>query len=109
MAQDNEKDRDLGSDRPGRAHQSNGAARSAMEETDWHEEAEAGFLKDLVGKLSAMAFSREIEDIVVVAPPRALGLMRPYYSGSLKGAISAELAKDLVKHPVADIERLLAA
>lgn len=109
LAQDNEKDRDLGTDRPGRANGADGSSRSAMEETDWHVQAEERFLKDLVGRLSEMAFSKEIEAVVIVAPPRALGTMRPHYSGLLKQAIHAEIAKDLVKHPVGDIEKHLAA
>ncbi len=109
VTQDNLMDRDLGTDRPGRTHQSEGSGRSAVEETNWHDAAEADFLKGLVDQLSAKAFSKEIEQIVVIASPRALGMMRPHYSTHLKQAITGELAKDLVKHPVAEIEKLLAA
>lgn len=108
FGQENLKDSELGTDRPGRSYQSSGTARSSMEQTNWHEAAEADFLTGLVSKLSDMAFSKEIEDIVVVAPPVALGIMRPLYSTHLKAVVSAEVAKDLVKHPVKDIEKLLA-
>jgi protein required for attachment to host cells len=45
----------------------------------------------------------------VVAPPRALGMIRPAYSQTLKGAVRAEVDKDLVKMPVHEIERHLTA
>jgi protein required for attachment to host cells len=44
----------------------------------------------------------------VIAPPRALGMLRPAYSHGLKAAVRAELDKDLVKMPVHEIEKRLA-
>lgn len=43
----------------------------------------------------------------MVAPPRALGMLRSAYSETLKNAIRAELDKDLVKMPVYEIEKRL--
>ena len=40
-----------GSERPGRAHQSVGAGRSAVGQTDWHDQAEQHFLKALAARL----------------------------------------------------------
>jgi protein required for attachment to host cells len=45
--------------------------------------------------------------MIVVAPPRALGMIRPAYSQSLKGAVRAEVDKDFVKMPVHEIEKHL--
>src|SRR3984893_12418279 len=41
----------LGSDAPGRVHQSMGGARSSVEQTDWHDDSERAFLKTLAGRL----------------------------------------------------------
>jgi protein required for attachment to host cells len=43
----------------------------------------------------------------MVAPPRALGMIRPMYSLGLRHAIAREIAKDLVKQPVHEIERAI--
>ena len=42
-----------GSAAPGRVYQSTGAARSAVEQTDWHDESERSFLKALAEPSSA--------------------------------------------------------
>jgi protein required for attachment to host cells len=42
--QENLKTREQGTDAPGRSIQSVGSARSAMEQTDWHDQAERAFL-----------------------------------------------------------------
>jgi protein required for attachment to host cells len=44
-----------------------------------------------------------------VAPPRALGVLREAYSARLRGVLHGELDRDLVKLPVAEIEKHLAA
>src|SRR6476646_1809501 len=46
-AQADEKTSEQGTDAPGRAINSVGARRSAMEQTDWHEQSEQRFLTDL--------------------------------------------------------------
>ena len=44
----------------------------------------------------------------MVAPPRALGVLRPAYSHDLKKAMRTEIDKDLVRMPVHEIEKHLA-
>ncbi|MCM2474057.1 host attachment protein [Rhizobium sp. CG5] len=109
MSQPDEATRDLGTDRPGRAFQSEGSARSAMEETDWHEKAEADFLLAVAGRLAALVENGDIQDMVLIAPPKALGLLRPALGAGINNVLRAEIAKDYVKLPVADIEKHLAA
>src|SRR3954462_11664538 len=50
-AQTDEKTSEQGTDAPGRSINSVGARRSAMEQTDWHDQAEQRFLVDLAKKL----------------------------------------------------------
>jgi protein required for attachment to host cells len=83
------------------------AARSTVEQTDWHDEAERAFLKELAKRLDAAAASNETKAIVIVAPPRALGMLRPAYTPALRRKLREEIEHDYVKLPVADIERRL--
>lgn len=101
--------RALGTDRPGRAHESAGVSRSAVAETDLHAEAEAAFVKEAVGHLEKAAESHSVKHIVVVAPPRALGVLRSAMGANLKARVQGELAKDLMNLPIGEIEKHLTA
>jgi protein required for attachment to host cells len=96
-----------GASPPGRSFQSVGPRRSAVAQTDWHDEAERGFLKELAERLNSAIEAGETRAITMVAPPRALGMIRPMYSLGLRHAIAREIAKDLVKQPVHEIERAI--
>jgi protein required for attachment to host cells len=105
--QPNEPTRELGAQPPGRTHQSVGAARSAVEQTDWHDRAERSFLKELADRLDKAVTGGETQRLIMVAAPRALGMIRPEYSAALSRAIEHEIEKDLVKMPVDRIEQHL--
>ena len=96
-----------GSDAPGRAINSVGNIRSAMEQTDWHDRSERHFLGLLAQYLDKALAAGQSKSLIMVAPPRALGMLRPQYSHALKEAIRAEVDKDLVKKPVHEIEKNL--
>ncbi len=108
-AQKNPATREQGSDAPGRTFNSVGHGRSSVEQTDWHDEAERAFLVDLAGRLDAALGAGETKSMVIVAPPRALGVLRQAYSPQLKQAIRDEIDKDFVKLPVHEIEKHLTA
>jgi protein required for attachment to host cells len=99
----------LGTDKPGRSHSSTGNGRSAVEQTDWHDQSEQVFLTHLAQRLDADVAAGKVKSLILVAPPRALGMIRHAYSHALRGAIRSEIDKDLVKHPVHDIEKHLTA
>jgi protein required for attachment to host cells len=107
--QDDPKTSEQGTDAPGRAINSVDARRSAMEQTDWHDQAERRFLQSLAGHLDAAVNAGKVKSLIVVAPPRALGVLRQAYSHNLRAALRAEIDKDLVKFPVHEIEKHLAA
>ena len=69
----------LGTDKPGRTHSSAGYASSAVTQTDWHSQAEQAFLTQLVGQLDAAVAAGKTKSLIIVAPPRALGIIRPAY------------------------------
>ena len=73
--QEDPKTREQGTDAPGRAINSVGARRSAMEQTDWHEQAEQRFLQRLAAHLDAAVNSGHAKSLIVVASPRALGVL----------------------------------
>ena len=94
-------------ERPGRSYSSVGHGRSSYEQTDLHNQAEEAFLTGLVHHLDAAVTAGKTKSVIIVAPPRALGVLRPAYSHSLKSAVRAEIDKDLVKMPVHEIEKYL--
>jgi protein required for attachment to host cells len=103
------RDRDLKSDEPGRAFSSVGTARSAYEEADFHQLEEERFAAETAEMLKARALRREYDCLIVVAPPRTLGVLRKHYHKEVEKRLAAEIAKDLTGHPVAEIEKILSA
>ena len=101
------KTSDQGTD--ARSFSSADGRRSAVKQTDWHDQAEQRFLADLAKRLDAAVTAGETKSLIVVAPPRALGVMRQHYSASLRNAVRAEIDKDYVRMPVHEIEKHLAA
>jgi len=99
----------LGADRPGRTHSSAGSGSSAVTQTDWHNQAEQAFLTQLAEKLDAAVVVGKTKSIILAASPRALGMIRPAYSHTLRAAVRAEVDKDLVKLPIHEIEKHLTA
>ena len=105
--QKNPPTHEQGTDAPGRTFNSVGNRRSAVEQTDWHGKAEAEFLQDLAGRLDAAIGAGEAKSIIIIAPPKALGVIRQAYSPTLRQAVRAEFDKDFVKLPVHEIEKHL--
>ena len=103
------KTSELGTDGPGRSFSSVGHGRSSVEQADLHTLEEERFLKKLAGHLDAEVKAGRAKSIVIVAPPRALCVLRPAYTHDLKRAMRSEIDKDLVKLPVHEIEKHLAA
>lgn len=105
--QEDQPTREQGTDAPGRVFSSVGTARSSVEQTDWHDQAEQAFLKRLAERIDTALASGETKALVMVAAPRALGMIRTAYSAATQQALVTEIAKDLVKQPVHEIEKQL--
>ena len=103
------KTSEQGTDKPGRSINSVDSRRSAMEQTDWHDQEETRFLQRLASRLDAEVNAGNAKSVIMVAPPRALGVLRQAYSQNLRNALRAEIDKDFVKMPVDQIEKHLAA
>jgi protein required for attachment to host cells len=100
---------DQGADSPGRVHSSMNPSRSAIEQTDWHDIEERKFLERLAHHLDAALEGGDPRGLIVVAPARALGMIRRVYSPAIRKAIRLEVDKDWVKEPIDKIERQLLA
>ncbi len=98
----------MGTDRPGRVHESTGSSRSAVEQTDWHDQAEAEFLQMIARRLDDAVSKGETHALILIAAPRALGVLRRSLSQAVQNAVTAEIDKDYVRMPVHEIEKRLA-
>jgi len=99
---------ELGTDEPGRTFsRAYGAQRSAMEPTDLERLSEEAFLKDVTADLDRKVISGQIKHVILVAPPRALGVIRQHETAHLRGAVLAEVERDYVREPLYEIERHL--
>lgn len=105
---DSPKTSDVGTDKPGRSIQSVGSARSAMEQTDWHDQEEKRFLGRIADRLDKAVLAGEVKDLILIAPPAAIGTLRKAISQHVREAIHAEIEKDYVKMPIHEIEKHLA-
>jgi len=98
---------ELGSDKPGRAIQSH-FNRSAEDQTDWHAQAEAAFLARVAERLDKAVSEHAIKSVVLVAPPKALGILRKHLTPAAQAVVTAEVAKDLARLSTPEIEKHLA-
>jgi protein required for attachment to host cells len=99
--------RDLISERPGRTFNSTGKVRHAIEpRVDPHEQQEEDFLKSLAGHLDKGLRDHSYGDLIIAAPPRALGVLRKHLSDKVRRHVRGELDNDLVKRPDEKIARL---
>ena len=107
--QDNPATRDQATDSAGRASSPQGAARSSVEPTDFHQIEEDRFAADAADFLKTRALKNDFESLIIVAPPKTLGEMRKHYHKEVSNRLVGELDKDLTGHPIADIEKALQA
>jgi protein required for attachment to host cells len=103
--QDNPKTSEQGRDKPVRTHESTGARRSSSEVTDLHQRAEDRFVTGIMNDLEKEAASGNLQHVVIVAPPVALGEMRKAVGQDLQARITAWIDKDLTKEPIPAITK----
>lgn len=105
--QDNPATRDQATDAAGQSSSSQGAARSSVEPTDFHQLEEDRFAADAAELLKKRALSQDYETLIVIAPPKTLGELRKHYHKEVTDRLTGELSKDLTGHPIPDIEKAL--
>ena len=109
FANDNPPTREQGTDKPGRSYASVGSRRSAMEQADWHEIEEQRFAKDVAAALYALVLERNVEALVIAAPPKILAELRKSMHQEVARRVIAEVDKDLTNRPIDEIEKVLTA
>ena len=99
--------REQGTDKPGRKFAGVGEARSATEPTDFHTLAEEDFLKRIAHRVESDIGKRRIKNLIVVAPPKAIGVLRREFSPAVRNVLRREVEKDYVRMPIYEVERHL--
>jgi protein required for attachment to host cells len=103
-------DRELASDRPGRSYESVGGARHAIErENDPRWQEAVRFARRISCRLDDALRKGEFDELIVVAGPPFLGLIRSELSRPARERVVHEIRKDLVHGPVEALRRHLPA
>jgi protein required for attachment to host cells len=91
-------DRDLTSDKPGRALNSTGKGRHATSGSKTAKEQIAiSFAREVADHLDKGRIDNQFERLVIVADPKFLGLLMKSLSGPSKKLVSLRIDKDLSK------------
>jgi protein required for attachment to host cells len=102
------KDREMKTDAPGAIGQSAGySGRVVYEETDFHQLEEDRWVKDVAEDLRKRALSQDFEALAIVAPPKALGVLRKELHKEVERRVVVTLNKEMTDRPIPDIEDLL--
>jgi len=100
--------RELGTDRPGRGFGTDGR-RSAMGQTDFHDQEETRFVLDVAADLAEALGRGDFSRLVLVAPPKVLGWLRTAMTPQLAEVVIGEIVKDLAHREVEVVEEHLRA
>ncbi|WP_193161684.1 host attachment protein [Microbulbifer hainanensis] len=102
------KGRDLESDAPGRAFDSNGQGRHAMgNSSELHRREGANFAREIAHALERGRQEGRFEKLYIVAEPQMVGSLRDAMKPSTRAAIAGETGKNLVNFGAEDIRAQL--
>lgn len=92
-----------------RTFDSVGPGRHAIDpRSDPRRAEKKNFAKTLAETLDAGLAEKAFDKLVIVAPPRMIGDLRPHLSDAVKGRLERELLLDLSAAPIPEISRRLA-
>jgi protein required for attachment to host cells len=95
-------------DRPARTHDRKGAGRHAVENRlSAHEIAEERFLVRVADKAIELVRSENPSQLVLCAPPKALGILRGALSSDAQDRLTLSWGKDITKETSAEIDERL--
>ena len=100
-------DGDLKTDAPGTSFSSSGTARSSMEETDFKQQDEDIWVKEVAEKLRMRALKGNFEHLCIIAPPKALGVLRKALHKEVEKRVVCSINKEMSGRPIPDIEALI--
>lgn len=101
------KDRDIKTDAPGTVKQSFGFGHSTYEETDFQQQEEDRWIKEAADELKARVLRNDFDALAIVAPPKALGVLKKCLHKEVERRIVYTVNKEMSGRPVPDIEALL--
>lgn len=102
------KDRELKSDAPGTNAQSAGySGRVAYEETDFHQLEEDRWAVAAAEQLNQRALRNDFDQLVIVAPPRTLGLIRKKLHKEAERRLACTIPKEMTRRAIPDIEAMI--
>jgi protein required for attachment to host cells len=106
-ARQDRKDREIKTDAPGTVQQSFGYGHSTYEETDFHQQEEDRWIRDAADELKARVLRNDFDALAIVAPPRALGVLKKKLHKEVERRIVCTVNKEMSGRPIPDIEALL--
>jgi len=89
--------------------QGSGSRQNSSGNPDQSQASEDGFSAGIVALLNKAVLGGQIDGLVVIAAPRALGEMRKHYHKALSAKLLGEISKDLTGHSMADVETAIQA
>jgi protein required for attachment to host cells len=100
--------RDLLADAPGRSHDRMGPARHMMEpSTGVKQESLRRFVKEMTDVLAAAYLKNRFEQLVIMAAPAVLGVIRKNLGNGLSRSVVKEISKDVIGQGMDDLESQL--
>jgi protein required for attachment to host cells len=108
-ARQDRKERYFRTDAPGTVQQSFGYGHSTYEETDFKQQEEDRWIKDAADELKARVLRNDFDALAIVAPPKALGVLKKCLHKEVERRIIRTVNKEMSGRPVPDIEALLSS
>ena len=81
--------------------------RPAMSETDFHQQEEDRWIKDAAEELKKRALRNDFDALAIIAPPKALGVLKKCLHKEVEKRVVVTLNKEMVGRPIPDIEELV--
>lgn len=106
-AREERKDREIKTDAPGSVQQSMTSGRSSYDEPDFHQQEEDRWIRDAAEELKKRALRNDFEALAIVAPPKALGVLKKYLHKEVERRVVVTVNKEMIARPIPDIETLL--
>src|SRR3954470_2487981 len=119
-SREDHKDRELRTDAQGASAHSAGVggrgigaqggghtSRPNMEETDFHQQEEDRWIRDAADELKKRVLRHDFEALAIVAPPKALGVLKKALHKEVERRIVCTVNKEMSDRPIPDIEVLL--
>lgn len=106
-ARHDRKDREIKTDAPGTSKQSFGYGAPALDEPDYHQQEEDRWVKEAAEELKKRALRNDFDALAVIAPPKALGVLRKELHKEVERRIVLTINKAMTDRPIPDIEELL--